>query len=61
MPTEDERSGYVPNVVYSCGGMINGDVLVIPYAMSDMCSKFAIVSLPELLDALRAAPPVGAS
>ena len=53
VPTEDERSGYVPNVVYSCGGMIHGDTLIIPYAMSDMYSKFATVPLTDLLAALQ--------
>ena len=53
VPTAEERSGYVPNVVYSCGGMIHGDTLIIPYAMSDMCSKFATVSLTDLLAALQ--------
>ncbi|NOR66821.1 MAG: glycosidase [Woeseiaceae bacterium] len=48
-PAEDERSGYVPNVVYSCGGLIHQDMLVIPYGISDAASGFAIVSLPELL------------
>ncbi len=49
VPIEDERVGYVPNVVYSCGGMIHNDKLVIPYAMSDRSTTFALVSLPELL------------
>lgn len=40
-----ERSGYVPNVVYSCGAMIHNEVLVIPYAMSDTSSGFATVPL----------------
>ncbi len=48
-PTEEEREGYVPNVVYSCGSMINGDELIIPYAMSDTSSTYATVSLKELL------------
>jgi predicted GH43/DUF377 family glycosyl hydrolase len=52
VPQDEERSGYVPNVVYSCGGMIHNDVLVIPYAMSDISSSFAIVPLDELLDLL---------
>jgi CheY-like chemotaxis protein len=46
---EDEREGYVPNVVYSCGAILNGDDVVIPYAMSDTRSGFATVSLSELL------------
>ncbi len=48
-PVEDERFGYVPNVVYSCGGMIHNDKLVIPYGISDRSTTFALVSLPELL------------
>ena len=48
-PNEDERDGYVPNVVYSCGAMIQGDRLIIPYAMSDSATSFATVSVSELL------------
>ena len=48
-PIDDERIGYVPNVVYSCGGMVHNDTLVIPYAISDRSTTFALVSLPELL------------
>ncbi|RYD30119.1 MAG: glycosidase, partial [Verrucomicrobiaceae bacterium] len=43
-----ERSGYVPNVVYSCGAMIHNEVLVIPYAMSDTSSGFATVPLGSI-------------
>ncbi len=46
---EDERDGYVPNVVYSCGAMVHNDQLIIPYAMSDSVSGIATLSLPELL------------
>lgn len=49
---EHERNGYVPNVVYSCGGIINGNYLVFPYAMSDYASSFAYVNVYELLDKL---------
>lgn len=52
-PNENEREGYVPNVVYSCGGVIHGDELIIPYAMSDYASSFATVNLDELLSAMR--------
>lgn len=47
-----EREGYVPNVVYSCGGMKHGDKLFIPYAMSDSVTGFAYLSIPELLTEL---------
>jgi predicted GH43/DUF377 family glycosyl hydrolase len=52
MPEEEERYGYVPNVVYSCGTMIHGDQLFIPYAVSDYATSFATVPLQELLDAI---------
>jgi predicted GH43/DUF377 family glycosyl hydrolase len=48
-PNEKEREGYVPNVVYSCGSAINGDELILPYAMSDRSIGIAKVSLRELL------------
>jgi predicted GH43/DUF377 family glycosyl hydrolase/CheY-like chemotaxis protein len=48
-PNEEEREGYVPNVVYSCGSILNNDELVIPYAMSDTASTYATVPLKELL------------
>ncbi|PAM91538.1 glycosidase [Flavobacterium sp. IR1] len=52
-PLEDEREGYVPNVVYSCGAIIHNDSLILPYAVSDYSSTYAIVDLAELLDALK--------
>ncbi len=48
MPNDEEREGYVPNVVYSCGAMIHNNELIIPYAMADYASSFASVSLDEL-------------
>jgi predicted GH43/DUF377 family glycosyl hydrolase len=48
-PTEEERAGYVPNVVYSCGALIHRDMLVIPYGISDSATGFAIIKLDELL------------
>ncbi len=56
-PTDEEREGYVPNVVYSCGSMIHDDLLVIPYAMSDQASGFATVRVSELLDLLISSGP----
>ena len=53
IPDPNERDGYVPNVVYSCGGMIHNDELILPYAMSDTATGFATVSLDELLDHLK--------
>ena len=53
-PDSSEREGYVPNVVYSCGSLVHGGRLIIPYAMSDWASGFASVDLGELLDELKA-------
>jgi len=47
---EEEREGYVPNVVYSCGSIVHNDNLIIPYAMSDTCSGIVTVSLYELFN-----------
>ncbi|MCP9789596.1 glycoside hydrolase family 130 protein [Cyanobium sp. Maggiore-St4-Cus] len=55
-PTQQEREGYVPNVVYSCGSLIHADKLIIPYAMSDQSATFATVSVKELLRELKANP-----
>jgi predicted GH43/DUF377 family glycosyl hydrolase len=52
-PDASEREGYVPNVVYSCGSMLNGRDLVLPYGMSDGAVGIAVVSVPDLLAALR--------
>ena len=52
-PLEDEREGYVPNVVYSCGSMIHNNSLILPYAVSDYSSTYAVVDLIELLNALK--------
>jgi predicted GH43/DUF377 family glycosyl hydrolase len=52
VPTGIERFGYVPNVVYSCGGMIHAGKLILPYAMSDLASSIAVIDLQELLDSL---------
>ena len=53
-PEASEREGYVPNVVYSCGAMLNGRDLILPYGMSDGAVGIAVVSVPDLLTALRA-------
>jgi predicted GH43/DUF377 family glycosyl hydrolase len=50
---EGRSSGYVPNVVYSCGAMIHNDHLIIPYAISDLTTGAVRVDLGELLASLR--------
>lgn len=54
-PDDSERDGYVPNVVYTCGGIIAGDRLVLPYAYSDSGIRFAHLSIADLLTELSAA------
>jgi predicted GH43/DUF377 family glycosyl hydrolase len=51
-PDETERDGYVPNVVYSCGSLLHGREVVIPYGMSDYATTFVAVSLDQILAAL---------
>lgn len=53
VPNPDEREGYVPNVVYSCGSIINNGKLIIPYGLSDYSSSFAMVDLESLIDKLK--------
>jgi len=52
-PQEDEREGYVPNVVYSCGSIIHNNSLILPYAVSDYSSTYCVVDLVELITALK--------
>jgi predicted GH43/DUF377 family glycosyl hydrolase len=51
-PNEDEREGYVPNVVYTCGALLHGDELIIPYGLADHATGFATVPLAEVLAAM---------
>jgi predicted GH43/DUF377 family glycosyl hydrolase len=44
-----ERDGYVPNVVYTCGAMRQGDLIVLPYAISDTFSNFSTIKVSDLL------------
>src|SRR5664280_926686 len=52
-PNNEEREGYVPNVVYSCGSIVNNRNLIVPYAMSDYASTYATIDLNELLNELK--------
>ncbi len=51
-PNENEREGYVPNVVYTCGALIQEGHLIIPYGLADHATGFATVSLAEVLSAM---------
>jgi predicted GH43/DUF377 family glycosyl hydrolase len=52
IPNSDEREGYVPNVLYSCGALIHNGKLIIPYGVSDSSTAFAEVDLEELITKL---------
>jgi predicted GH43/DUF377 family glycosyl hydrolase len=51
MPLASEREGYVPNIVYSCGGLIHNNELVIPFAISDSSCGVATINMDELMKA----------
>lgn len=55
-PTEEEREGYVPNVVYSCGALIHNGTLILPYGLADHAAGFATVPVDELLAAMEREP-----
>lgn len=52
-PNEEEREGYVPNVIYSCGAIVHKGILVLPYAMSDIKSGIVTIKVNDLLRCMR--------
>ncbi len=60
VPADDERDGYVPNVVYSCGALRLGERLLLPYGVSDSAVRFAFVDLPLLVERLTVDGPPAA-
>jgi predicted GH43/DUF377 family glycosyl hydrolase len=53
-PEPNFREGYVPNVVYTCGGIRQGQRIVLPYAVSDTFTKFATVEIAALIASMQA-------
>jgi predicted GH43/DUF377 family glycosyl hydrolase len=51
-PDPEDHDGYVPNVLYSCGAMVQGRQLLLPYAIADSFTTFASVSIDHLLGAM---------
>ena len=51
-PRSRARNGYVPNVVYSCGGLVHGRRLLLPYGIADSMTAFASLSIDDLLAAM---------
>jgi predicted GH43/DUF377 family glycosyl hydrolase len=52
-PDASHRDGYVPNVIYSCGGFAHNDTLVLPYGIADQSISIATLSISELIDSMR--------
>jgi predicted GH43/DUF377 family glycosyl hydrolase len=52
-PNEEEREGYVPNVIYSCGALVHKGRLILPYAMSDIKSGIVTVQINDLIRCMR--------
>jgi predicted GH43/DUF377 family glycosyl hydrolase len=59
-PNENEREGYVPNVVYTCGALVHNGELIIPYGLADHATGFATVPLAEVLAAMEPEAPLPA-
>jgi len=51
-PSPHERDGYVPNVVYSCGALVQDRTMLLPYAIADRFTAFATVSIDNLLSVM---------
>lgn len=47
---DQDREGYVPNVVYTCGAIRHGDCLFIPYGVADSSVAFAFAPIQALID-----------
>lgn len=48
-PRPEERDGYVPNVVYSCGSVVVDRHLLLPYAVADLYTAFASAPVEDVL------------
>ena len=59
-PNQNEREGYVPNVVYTCGALVHNGELIIPYGLADHATGFATVPLAEVLAAMEQEVPLPA-
>src|SRR5581483_12187380 len=51
----NEREGYVPNVVYTCGALVHNEHLILPYRLSDTAATITTIELAPLLAMLGAA------
>ncbi|OWK30542.1 glycoside hydrolase family 130 protein [Sphingomonas mucosissima] len=51
-PSAEQRGGYVPNVTYSCGALVHGRRILLPYAIGDEFSAFAVGNVDDLLSVI---------
>ncbi|HUO23481.1 MAG TPA: glycoside hydrolase family 130 protein [Caulobacteraceae bacterium] len=51
-PSDEDREGYVPNVVYTCGAMVHGRQLFMPFGVADSSVAFGFIDLDELLQSM---------
>jgi predicted GH43/DUF377 family glycosyl hydrolase len=54
-PADEDREGYVPNVVYTCGAIRHGEFLFMPYGVADSSVGFAFIPIDGLVAAMRPA------
>ena len=52
VPGTSQRDGYVPNVIYTCGGFAHGDTLVLPYGIGDQRISLATLSVSQLIGSM---------
>lgn len=52
-PVNETREGYVPNVVYTCGGLKVGETLLLPYGVADSSVRFVSMRISDLLATLK--------
>ena len=52
VPEGDESDGYVPHTIYSCGALLHGETVVLPYGLGERAIGIALIDLPELLHRL---------
>ncbi|MBD8678163.1 glycoside hydrolase family 130 protein [Sphingomonas sp. CFBP 13720] len=51
-PSGEQRGGYVPNVTYSCGALLHKRRVLLPYAIADEYSAFAVGSVDDILSVM---------
>ncbi len=52
VPDASEQDGYVPNVLYSCGSLVHGGLLYLPFGIADQSISYATVPVGELVSLL---------